>query len=214
MRRLALPVVVLLAGCAATPPGSVAPSVGDHRLYQIAAGRLPTLAVANAAGDFTVTVRGGEARVERDGVPVPASRVERAGSLLTVLDARLGVRLGPADRARDAAFDLAVNTAGTPLEAVARREPHKILLVAALRSDGAGAAAGLRERDVVTHIDGQAVSRPNDLNVIAADRRAGELVVFRVLRRGRAVDVSVEAGPAPPAPSPAMLEAHYRDVIG
>lgn len=128
--------------------------------------------------------------------------------------ARIGASLGTADALGVNRFELAADTAGTELEDVARETPEKIVVVASLREGGAAANAGLREHDVVTHINDRPVTRLNELNEVVTGMDAGETIVIRVMRDRENVDVPIVVGERIAWPSPGRVETTYRRVIG
>jgi serine protease Do len=71
------------------------------------------------------------------------------------------------------------------------------IVIMGLYQGGPAEQAGLRVRDVVTAVDGQAVTTPDDMQKAIFKHRIGDQVRFTVLRGGRQVDVDVLAGTVP-----------------
>jgi len=60
-----------------------------------------------------------------------------------------------------------------------------------LVKDGAGAAAGLKERDVIVSVDGKSVNASNELQSYIASRHPGDVVTLRVYRDGKFIEKKV-----------------------
>jgi serine protease Do len=54
--------------------------------------------------------------------------------------------------------------------------------------------AGIQHQDVITSVDGQAVTSPDDLVSAIASRRAGDIVKLGVIRKGKAMTFNVTLG--------------------
>ncbi|WP_137179797.1 trypsin-like peptidase domain-containing protein [Roseomonas sp. AR75] len=72
-------------------------------------------------------------------------------------------------------------------------------LVSNVEKDSPAAKAGLRAGDVVTEVDGRAVTSPRDLARAIADQRPGSKSALKVWRDGEMRTVSVEIGTQPGA---------------
>ena len=66
------------------------------------------------------------------------------------------------------------------------------LLVSAIFLCGPSDRAGIRTGDVITHIDKQAVTQPEQLLKILNQRKAGDKITLRVVCENRTLDVNVE----------------------
>jgi serine protease Do len=58
-------------------------------------------------------------------------------------------------------------------------------------ANGAGAAAGVKERDVVVAVDGKDVNAANELQSIIASKHPGDVVTLKILRDGKVVEKKV-----------------------
>ena len=72
-------------------------------------------------------------------------------------------------------------------------KPHGAL-VAELQSGSPGAKAGLKPGDVITAVDGSAISESKDLPKLVAKHAPGSKVTLQVLRDGKSKDVILELG--------------------
>jgi serine protease Do len=72
-------------------------------------------------------------------------------------------------------------------------------LISNVEKDSPAAKAGLRAGDVVTEVDGRAVTNPRDLARAVADQRPGSKSALKVWRDGETRTVSVEIGTQPGA---------------
>jgi serine protease Do len=70
-------------------------------------------------------------------------------------------------------------------------------LVGNVEHDSPGAKAGLQRGDVITELDGQTVSGPNDLRLRVGSMTPGTTVRLKVLRNGESRDVRLTLGEAP-----------------
>jgi serine protease Do len=69
------------------------------------------------------------------------------------------------------------------------------VLIGGVVPNGAAAAAGLKQSDVILEVDGQTVSTPNHLQSIVARKRAGEEVKLKVFRDGKTFETTVRLKP-------------------
>jgi Do/DeqQ family serine protease len=85
------------------------------------------------------------------------------------------------------------------------------VLITDIYPSGPAARAGLRQGDLVTAVNGQAVNDDASLNYQVATRRDGETLNLRYRRDGREQDVRVrvEAPPSRPAPDPRQLSGAH-----
>jgi serine protease Do len=60
-----------------------------------------------------------------------------------------------------------------------------------LVKDGAGSAAGLKERDVIMSVDGKAVNAANELQSYIASKHPGDVVILKVYRDGKFIEKKV-----------------------
>ena len=74
---------------------------------------------------------------------------------------------------------------------------EKGALVGNVEHDSPGARAGLQRGDVITELDGQAISGPNDLRLKVGTMTPGTTVHLKVLRNGQSRDISLTLGEAP-----------------
>ena len=74
--------------------------------------------------------------------------------------------------------------------------PHGAL-VASVTPDGPAAAGGIKPRDVILGFDGQSIRTMRDLPRAVAGGTVGKDVLLKVLRGGKAVDVTVTLGRLP-----------------
>jgi serine protease Do len=74
---------------------------------------------------------------------------------------------------------------------------EKGALVGNVEPNSPGAKAGLQRGDVITDLDGQAISSPNDLRLKVGAMTPGTVVHLKVVRNGESRDVSVALGEAP-----------------
>jgi serine protease Do len=75
--------------------------------------------------------------------------------------------------------------------------PEKGALVGNVEADSPGARAGLQRGDVITELDGQPISGPNDLRLRVGAMTPGTAVHLKVNRNGESRDVSMTLGEAP-----------------
>ena len=75
--------------------------------------------------------------------------------------------------------------------------PEKGALVGSVEPNNPGSKAGLERGDVITELDGQAISGPNDLRLRVGAMTPGTTVHLKVLRNGESRDVSLVLGEAP-----------------
>jgi len=75
--------------------------------------------------------------------------------------------------------------------------PEKGALIRSVEPDSPGAKAGLQRGDVITEVNGQPVSGPNDLRLKVAAMAPGTTVHLKVLRNGEARDINVTLGESP-----------------
>jgi serine protease Do len=66
------------------------------------------------------------------------------------------------------------------------------VLVQNVVKDGAAAAAGLQDGDIILSVEGHDVFQPNELQTIIAQHHPGDLVALKVFRDGKTFDKSVE----------------------
>ncbi|HKV78705.1 MAG TPA: DegQ family serine endoprotease [Candidatus Sulfotelmatobacter sp.] len=74
---------------------------------------------------------------------------------------------------------------------------EKGALVGNVEHNSPGAKAGLQRGDVITELDGQAISGPNDLRLKVGSMTPGTTVHLKVLRNGQSRDMSLTLGEAP-----------------
>jgi serine protease Do len=74
---------------------------------------------------------------------------------------------------------------------------EKGALVGNVEHDSPGAKAGLQRGDVITELDGQSISGPNDLRLKVGSMPPGTTVHLKVLRNGQSRDMSLTLGEAP-----------------
>jgi len=65
------------------------------------------------------------------------------------------------------------------------------VLIQSLVKDGAGEAAGLKERDVILSVDGKEVNAANELQSYIATRHPGDVVTLKVFRDGKTIEKKV-----------------------
>lgn len=75
--------------------------------------------------------------------------------------------------------------------------PEKGALIGNVDPHSAGAKAGLQQGDVITELDGQPVTGPNDLRLKIGTMKPGTSVRLKVLHNGETHDVNVTLGEAP-----------------
>jgi len=75
--------------------------------------------------------------------------------------------------------------------------PEKGALVGNVAPDSPGAKAGLQRGDVITELDGQAITGPNDLRLKVGSMTPGTTVHLKINRNGQSRDVSLTLGEAP-----------------
>ncbi len=81
---------------------------------------------------------------------------------------------------------------GRPLVGINVAETQYGLFVASV-VDGTGAAeAGLREGDMISKVDGQAVKTSEELNTIRDSKKPGDTLTFTIMRDGELMDVTVK----------------------
>jgi serine protease Do len=71
----------------------------------------------------------------------------------------------------------------------------KGVIIQKLVDDGAAAAAGLKDGDVILEIDGREVNRNNELQSYIATRHPGDVVTLKVFRDGKTFDKKVSLRP-------------------
>jgi serine protease Do len=71
----------------------------------------------------------------------------------------------------------------------------KGVLVQKLVEDGAAAAAGIKESDVILEIDGREVNKNNELQSYIATRHPGDVVTLKVFREGKTFEKKVALRP-------------------
>jgi serine protease Do len=76
---------------------------------------------------------------------------------------------------------------------------EKGALVGSVESDSPGAKAGLERGDVITELNGQSVTGPNDLRLTVGSMAPGTTVHLKVLHNGQTRDVALTLGEAPSA---------------
>jgi serine protease Do len=76
-------------------------------------------------------------------------------------------------------------------------------LVQSVVPGGPAEAAGMRPEDVIVAIDGEAVERSSQLQLLVAQRRPGDRISVRFYRDGRPQEVSIRLGEADIGPAPA-----------
>jgi len=74
---------------------------------------------------------------------------------------------------------------------------EKGALVGSVEPNSPGAKAGLQRGDVITEIDGQPVTGPNDLRLKVGTMAPGTNVHLKVLRNGQTSDIALTLGEAP-----------------
>ena len=85
------------------------------------------------------------------------------------------------------------------------RAGQKGVLVNAVRPNAPAEKGGLKANDLITAIDGIPVAGLNDLDAVLDKAVVGQRLRMAVNRAGRTVNVEVELGVRPAAPSPAEL---------
>ena len=75
--------------------------------------------------------------------------------------------------------------------------PEKGALVGDVEHDSPGAKAGLETGDVITELDGQPISGPNDLRLRVGNMTPGTTVRLKILRNGESKEVSLTLGETP-----------------
>jgi len=75
--------------------------------------------------------------------------------------------------------------------------PEKGALIGNVQPGSPGAKAGLQRGDVVTEIDGQPVTGPNELRLKVATLAPGTAVHLQVMRNGQPKDITVTLGESP-----------------
>jgi serine protease Do len=76
---------------------------------------------------------------------------------------------------------------------------EKGALVGSVESNSPGAKAGLERGDVITELNGQSVTGPNDLRLTVGSMAPGTTVHLKVLHNGQTRDVALTLGEAPSA---------------
>jgi S1-C subfamily serine protease len=73
---------------------------------------------------------------------------------------------------------------------------HHVLHVQRVAPDGPSARAGLRAGDIIVTVNGRAVDFGDELDLLLylGDRKAGESIVFGIVRDGRRSNLTVKAG--------------------
>lgn len=137
------------------------------------------------------------------GFAIPINTAREIADILIkegrVRRARIGVAIANIED-RAAAFGLAPDIKG--------------VLVESVDADGPGAKAGLQPGDVITHFNGQAVTRSLDLQQLVSRSGIGSQAQLRVLRGGNTItltaqleELTEEKPSTPPAPVPEGTEA-------
>lgn len=86
------------------------------------------------------------------------------------------------------------------LPAAAREAIGDGVLLADVVPDGAAEKAGLQRGDVVVEVAGKPVKEPQDLQRVIGTRKPGQEVVVGILRRGKAMTITVKLMERPSAP--------------
>ncbi|MEM7199051.1 MAG: PDZ domain-containing protein [Planctomycetota bacterium] len=147
---------------------------------------------------------GDKVEVLIDGEPAPKDRFRRDGESIALFDSygrqvatvslhgaggslftfprakprlRLGVSLMPVPEALAAHLDV---------------DAAETLYLSEVTSGQAAERAGLRQHDIITHIDGAAPVTRERLSEVLADKEPGDQLTVRVLRRGGAEEIDVE----------------------
>jgi S1-C subfamily serine protease len=71
------------------------------------------------------------------------------------------------------------------------------VVVSTIEADAPALKAGIRVPDVITHVDGVAISVPQDLQKQIAKKKVGQVVQLNVWRAGRTVEIPVTTGELP-----------------
>ena len=80
------------------------------------------------------------------------------------------------------------------------RERNKLpkgVLIARMFRDSPAHKGGLKPGDLILKIDGQTVEEANKARLLIFSRRPGEVLLFRVYREGRELEIKVTAAPMP-----------------
>ena len=85
--------------------------------------------------------------------------------------------------------------------------PEKGALVGNVDPDSPGAKAGLQRGDVVTELNGQAVTGPNDLRLKVATMAPGTVVHLTINRAGQTQEITLTLGEAPSGKGPGSTAA-------
>ncbi len=80
--------------------------------------------------------------------------------------------------------------------------PEKGALVGNVESNSPGGKAGLQRGDVITEMNGEAVTGPNELRLAVGSMAPGTTVHLKVLRNGETRDVTLTLGEAPSGKGP------------
>jgi serine protease Do len=75
--------------------------------------------------------------------------------------------------------------------------PETGALVGSVEHDSPGAKAGLQRGDVITELDGQPISGPNDLRLRVGTMTPGTTVQLKILRNGEAREMTLTLGEGP-----------------
>jgi putative serine protease PepD len=87
-----------------------------------------------------------------------------------------------------------------PPTAAQRSGTPEGLFVAGVVPGGPAATAGLQEGDIITEINGQPATDPNQLQALTITQRAGDTVDVSYVRNGQTQKATITLGAAPPQP--------------
>ena len=80
------------------------------------------------------------------------------------------------------------------------RERNKLpkgVMIARMFRNSPAHKGGLKPGDLIVKIDGQSVEEANKARLLIFSRRPGEVLLFRVYREGRELEIKVTAGSMP-----------------
>ena len=239
--------LVLLCGSLVCPPvtsGERDLGERDHRRYEVAAGKHPSLIVANAMGTLEIEAKKGKLQVRVDGREVPPERLKREGKIVTVLDDRgethfmfgyfpkrgrdgeLMISPDMDPYTGESILGLGVEMLGTADlgrgQAVRARQmliqtglsPDTALLVRRVVPESPAEASGIEEASLVVAVNGRSPESVRSLDRAATTTPTGGKLRLTVLRESRPKEIELVVGDHPDWPDPSWMEARFREVLG
>jgi putative serine protease PepD len=165
-----------------------------------------------SARDRTIVVPGGEQLVNLLQTDTAINPGNSGGPLLNATGEVVGINTAIAGRAQNIGFAIAITPVMDIIEELRQGNvPDRALLGVTTQSSAAGpgaeivdiaagsgaAASSLRVGDVITALDGDAVTGPASLGAAIASERPGDVVTVTVERGGSTLDVEVTLGTRP-----------------